>query len=53
MALKEYLIYYLDIISTICFLIGYCFFVLYMAYALVQRYSIYNPENLEIVNKDE
>ena len=45
--------YYLDIILAICFLIGYCFFALYMTYAAVQYYLTKNPENLKIVNKNE
>ena len=50
---KEYLMYYLDIILAICFLIGHCPFAPHMAYVPVQRYSTDNPENPEIVNEDE
>ncbi len=52
-ALKEYLMYYLDIIPAIRFLIGHRPFAPQMAYAPIQRYSTDNPENPEIVNEDE
>ena len=50
---KEYLMYYLNIIPAICFLIGHRSFAPYMAYAPVQRYSTDNPENPEIVDEDQ
>lgn len=43
MTLKKYLIYYLDIMPTIYFLINYQPFILYMAYILVRRYLTNNP----------
>ena len=50
---KEYLMYYLDIIPAIHFLIGHRPFAPHMAYAPVQHYSTDNPENPEIVDEDE
>lgn len=52
-AIKEYLIYFLNIILVICFLLGHCSFASYIAYVLVQHYSINNPKNSEIVDKDK
>ncbi len=50
---KEYLIYYLDIIPAIRFLIGHQPFAPHLAYAPVRRYSTDNPENPQLDNKDE
>ena len=50
---KEYLMYYLDIIPAISFLIGYRLFAKHMAYAPVQSYSTDNPENSEVDKEDE
>ena len=52
-ALNEYLMYYLDIIPAICFLIGHRLFAPQITYAPVQRYSTNNPENPEIFDEDE
>ena len=46
--LKRYLIYYLDIIFAICFLISYQLFTLYMVYIPVKRYSTNNLDNNNI-----
>lgn len=51
-ASKEYLIYYLDIIHAIYFLISYWLFVLYMKYAAVRYYSIDNSNDKNIVNNE-
>ncbi len=53
MAPKEYLIYYLNIIPAIRFLVGHWPFAPHLAYALEWRYSINNPENPQLDNKDE
>lgn len=54
MALKEYLIYYLNIILATYFLIGHWPFALYMAFALVKYYLANNSDNNDINNsKDE
>ncbi len=50
---KEYLMYYLDIISAIRFLIGHQLFAPHLVYASVRRYSTDNPENPQLDNKDE
>lgn len=50
---KEYLMYYLDIIPAIRFLIGHQPFAPHMAYAPVQRYSTDNPENPKVDTKDK
>lgn len=53
-ALKEYLMYYLDIIPAIRFLIGNRLFAPHMAFVPVRRYSTNNPDNDDINgNKDE
>ncbi len=53
MAPKEYLMYYLDILPAISFLIGYRSFAQHMAYAPVQSYSTENPENPDVDEEDE
>ncbi len=50
---KEYLMYYLDIIPAIRFLIGHRPFALHLAYAPVRRYSTNNPKNPQLDNEDE
>ncbi len=50
---KEYLMYYLDIIPAIRFLIGHQLFAQHMVYAPVQRYSTDNLENPEVDEEDE
>ena len=50
---KKYLIYYLDIISAIRFLISYQPFAQHMAYILVQRYLIDNSDKLVVDEEDE
>ena len=45
---KKYLIYYLDIIPTIRFLISHQLFAKHMAYTPVQRYLTNNSDNPEI-----
>lgn len=50
---KEYLIYYLDILPAIQFLIDYQPFAQYLVYALVWQYLIDNPENTRLDNIDE
>lgn len=53
MASNEWLIYYLDIILVICFLIGHWLFFLKMAYIPVKNYSKNNPDNNNMnSNKD-
>ena len=53
MAPKEYLMYYLDIITTIRFMISHRPFTQHMTYGPVQRYSTNNPDNPEVDKKDE
>ena len=53
MALKTYLIYYLDIIPAIQFLIDHFLFASHMAYAPVKRYPTDNLKNHKIVDKDK
>ena len=50
---KKYLMYYLNIIPAIRFLISHRPFVPHMAYTPVQHYSADNLENPEIVDEDE
>ncbi len=50
---KEYIMYYLDIILVIQFLIGHQPFAPHLAYTPVRRYLINNPENSELDNKDK
>ncbi len=50
---KEYLMYYLDIIPIIRFLIGHRLFTPHLAHALIWRYSTDNPENPQLDNKDK
>lgn len=50
---KKYLMYYLDIISIICFLIGCDPFVLYMVYVLIQYYSTNNSKNSKTINDNK
>ncbi len=50
---KEYLMYYLDIIPAIRFLISHQPFAPHLAYAPVRRYSIDNPENPQLDNKNK
>ncbi len=53
MASKKYLIYYLDFILAIQFLISHWPFVLYLVYAPVWHYSTDNPENPQLDNKNK
>ncbi len=50
---KKYLIYYLDIISVIRFLIGYRPFTPHLAYAPIRHYSTDKPENPQFDNEDK
>ncbi len=50
---KEYLMYYLDIIPAIRFLIGHRLLTQQMACAPVQSYSTDNPENPKVNEEDE
>lgn len=50
---EEYLIYYMDILLTILFLIGHWPFLPYLAYISVHYYSIGNPKNSWLDNKDK
>lgn len=52
-ASKEYLMYYLNIILAICFLIGHQPFALYMAFAPVRRYLTVNLNNNDIDNNKD
>lgn len=53
MTLKEYLIYYLNIIPAIRFWISHCFFVYNIVYILIQYYSTNILRNLKIKDKDK
>ena len=53
MAVRKYLIYYLDIIPAMCFLISHQPFAQYIAYAPVQRYSTTNSDKPKIDEEDE
>ena len=50
---KKYLMYYLDIIPAIRFLISHQPFAQHMMYTLVQHYSIDNSDNPVVNEKDE
>ena len=53
MALKKYLIYYLDKILAIQFFIRYWFFAPYLIYVLVWYYSTNKLENPQLDNKNK
>lgn len=50
---KEILIYYLDIILAVQFLIDHQPFAIYLAYVLIQRYLTDNQKNSQLDNKDK
>lgn len=50
---KKYLIYYLDIILAICFLISYQIFVLYIVFATVRYYFINNLDKNNMDNNKD